>query len=234
MAMALQLSIRIWAESEGSYGTYHIASFRGDSGLTMLLAGRITCLRPDLHYTNKASSKCITSNDDTTLDSSTRIYIAPNADDLPTWVATMQHIAKEGRCFVISVNQFCRVTQPFLGIFTFFAVIETKSYVQVSDFPKDYPPFTADHYDRKPDGSRWAPDDVLSRGGSCVVGPLGNFITEPMWDKEAIVYADLELTKLAEARVSIRQWTLDLLLTIFSLISMSSGAIHVPTFCKCW
>jgi hypothetical protein len=41
-----------------------------------------------------------------------RIYIAPNADDLPSWVASMQHIAKEGRCFVISVNQFCKVSQP--------------------------------------------------------------------------------------------------------------------------
>lgn len=39
-----------------------------------------------------------------------RIYIAPHADDLPTWIASMQHIAKEGRCFVISVNQFCKVS----------------------------------------------------------------------------------------------------------------------------
>jgi hypothetical protein len=40
-----------------------------------------------------------------------RIYLAPNADDLQTWVASMQHIAKEGRCFVISTNQFCRVSR---------------------------------------------------------------------------------------------------------------------------
>lgn len=39
-----------------------------------------------------------------------RIYIAPNADDLPSWIATMQHIAKEGRCFVINSNQFCKVS----------------------------------------------------------------------------------------------------------------------------
>jgi hypothetical protein len=42
-----------------------------------------------------------------------RIYIAPHADDLPAWIASMQHIAKEGRCFVISVNQFCKVGLPF-------------------------------------------------------------------------------------------------------------------------
>lgn len=45
-----------------------------------------------------------------TTDTYCRIYIAPNADDLPSWVASMQHIAKEGRCFVISVNQFCKVS----------------------------------------------------------------------------------------------------------------------------
>jgi nitrilase len=36
------------------------------------------------------------------------IYLAPTADERDTWVATMQHIATEGRCFVIGVNQFFR------------------------------------------------------------------------------------------------------------------------------
>ncbi|OCK74950.1 putative nitrilase [Lepidopterella palustris CBS 459.81] len=107
------------------------------------------------------------------------IYIAPNADDLPTWVATMQHIAKEGRCFVISVNQFCKV----------------------SDFPADYPPFTPNHHDRQPDGSAWTPDSILSHGGSCIVGPLGTFLAEPVWDKEEIVYAELFRDMLIESRM---------------------------------
>ncbi|KAF1985606.1 carbon-nitrogen hydrolase, partial [Aulographum hederae CBS 113979] len=107
------------------------------------------------------------------------IYIAPNADDLPSWIASMQHIAKEGRCFVISVNQFCKV----------------------SDFPTDYPPFTAEHYDKQPDGSPWTPDAVLSHGGSCVVGPLGTFLAEPVWDREEIVYAELKMDDLVESRM---------------------------------
>jgi nitrilase len=36
------------------------------------------------------------------------IYCAPNADDLDTWTATVRHIAKEGRCFVLSACQFLR------------------------------------------------------------------------------------------------------------------------------
>jgi nitrilase len=36
------------------------------------------------------------------------IYLAPTADARPTWQATMQHISLEGRCFVLSSNQFVR------------------------------------------------------------------------------------------------------------------------------
>ncbi|KAF8861678.1 putative nitrilase [Acephala macrosclerotiorum] len=107
------------------------------------------------------------------------IYIAPHEDDLPSWIASMQHIAKEGRCFVISVNQFCKV----------------------SDFPSDYPPFSPGNHDRNPDGQPWAKDDILNHGGSCIVGPLGTFVAEPVWDKEDIVYATLNLSDLAEARM---------------------------------
>ena len=33
-------------------------------------------------------------------------YTAPTADARPTWAPTMQHVAQEGRCFVISGNRF--------------------------------------------------------------------------------------------------------------------------------
>lgn len=71
----------------------------------------------------------------------------------------------------------------------------------MSDFPVDYPPFTPEHHDRQSDGSAWTPEAVLSHGGSCVVGPLGNFVTEPVWDKEQIVYAVLKKDELVESRV---------------------------------
>jgi nitrilase len=50
-------------------------------------------------------------------DQGIELYCAPTVDDRETWLSTMRHIAIEGRCFVLSANQFARR----------------------SDFPVDYP-----------------------------------------------------------------------------------------------
>ena len=43
--------------------------------------------------------------------------------------------------------------------------------------------------------------DLVCRGGSCVVDPYGHYETEPVWDREAVICADLDLTKVPKSRM---------------------------------
>ena len=36
--------------------------------------------------------------------------------------------------------------------------------------------------------------DMVCRGGSCIIDPYGHYVTEPVWDRETILYADLDMT----------------------------------------
>jgi nitrilase len=96
-----------------------------------------------------------------------QLWCAPTADGRETWLPTMRHIALEGRCFVLSCNQFTRRR----------------------DFPPDLPNDLAG-----------GPDDVVSTGGSCIVGPLGQVLAGPAWDGEEILYADIELDEITRAK----------------------------------
>jgi nitrilase len=96
-----------------------------------------------------------------------QLWCAPTADPRDSWVASMQHIACEGRCFVLSANQFARRR----------------------DYPDDYP-LDADH----------APDDVLCRGASVIVSPLGEILAGPDVDGEAILRAELDLGQISEGK----------------------------------
>ena len=96
-----------------------------------------------------------------------QLWCAPTADGRETWLPTMRHVALEGRCFVLSCNQFTRRR----------------------DFPADLPNELADD-----------PDDVVSTGGSCMIGPLGEVLAGPAWDGEEILYADIDLDDITRAK----------------------------------
>lgn len=80
----------------------------------------------------------------------------------------MRHIAQEGRCFVLSANQFARR----------------------KDYPADYPTAFGDD-----------PQSVISRGGSCIIGPLGEVLAGPDFSGETILTAAIDPYDIARARM---------------------------------
>jgi nitrilase len=97
------------------------------------------------------------------------LYLAPTADSRESWQSTIQHIACEGRCFVLGCNQF--VTKEM--------------------YPADL--------QKHPDLAEQP--EIMCRGGSAIISPLGEFIAGPLFDKEGILYADLDLSEIVRAKL---------------------------------
>lgn len=94
------------------------------------------------------------------------LYCAPTADPRDSWIASMRHIAVEGRCFVLSCNQFNRRR----------------------DFPADYGALGDD------------PNAIVTRGGSCIVDPFGNFLAGPNTDDEVILTAEIDRAQIVRGK----------------------------------
>ena len=88
-----------------------------------------------------------------------QIWCAPTADARDSWTASMRHIAVEGRCYVLSANQ----------------------YATRSDYPDDYPSVFGE-----------ASDEVMTRGGSCIVDPFGEVLAGPHYGSETILLAEID------------------------------------------
>lgn len=43
--------------------------------------------------------------------------------------------------------------------------------------------------------------EVVCRGGSCIVDPYGHYVTEPLWDREGIIYAGLDMDAVTASRM---------------------------------
>jgi nitrilase len=68
-------------------------------------------------------------------------------------------------------------------------VLSACQFLKRSDLPAGYPT------DQFP-----ASQDVLIRGGSCIVGPLGQILAGPKYGEECVVVADLDRAELARAK----------------------------------
>ncbi len=96
------------------------------------------------------------------------IYLAPTADSREEWQSTIRHIALEGRCFVLSCNQ----------------------YVSKDMYPQDLEYYS--DLESQPDN--------MCPGGSAIIDPLGKYVVEPVYNREEILIADLDLTLIPRSR----------------------------------
>ena len=68
--------------------------------------------------------------------------------------------------------------------------IEGKCYFINSDMIVRRSSYPADIHEREM--VEGLPEHVC-RGGSCVIDPYGHYVTQPVWDEETIIYADLDM-----------------------------------------
>ncbi len=139
----------IWGEGEGSTLTVIDTPF-----------GRVGGLICWEHYMPLARAAMLAQGID--------IWVAPTMDERDVWQCTIRHLAKEGRCFVLSAVQ----------------------YLTRDMYPEDLP--CRDELDGL--------DPLLCDGGSAIVGPLGDYLVQPLRGKEGILSADLPLDDLAKSR----------------------------------
>lgn len=96
-----------------------------------------------------------------------QFWCAPTADARDSHLATMRHVAVEGRCVVLAANQ----------------------YALRSDYPDDYDSELPND-----------PASVVCRGGSIIIGPLGDILAGPLYGKPGVLVADIDPGDLVRAR----------------------------------
>jgi nitrilase len=92
-----------------------------------------------------------------------QVLVAPTWDSGATWIASMQHIAAEGRCWVIGAGCSLRV----------------------DDVPTTFP--ARDRLFDTADPGRW-----LNPGDSVVVRPGGEVVAGPLHEEHGILYAEID------------------------------------------
>ena len=104
------------------------------------------------------------------------IYLAPTADSRDTWLPLMRTIGGEGRTFVLSCNQCVRYNELPSWI-TDQAEDVSEGRVLRLFFFLSIPLLTVMTDTCTEEGKKY-----ISRGGSCIVGPLGEVLAGPIWE----------------------------------------------------
>jgi nitrilase len=86
--------------------------------------------------------------------------------------------AEDSESWLDSIRHIARESRAF--------VLSCCVFQRASSYPEDIPLAEG--------------DDLLGRGGSAIVAPDGSYLAGPLWDREGILYADLDPATLYESR----------------------------------
>lgn len=102
------------------------------------------------------------------------VWFAPTLALGDGWIATMRHIAREGRCYVVGINPCLHRDQ----------------------IPPDFP-----HRERLLKVDEGAETNAwIEPGNSVIVDPMGKILAGPSRNEETILYAELDLASVHSAR----------------------------------
>lgn len=73
-------------------------------------------------------------------------------------------------------------------------VLAAGQLLQASDIPKEL---------ELPKNLKKNPDTYVLNGGSCIIGPDGYYIKEPLWEKESLIFAELDLRKTLKEKMNL-------------------------------
>jgi nitrilase len=100
-----------------------------------------------------------------------QVYLALTADGRESWLSTVRHIAMEGRCFVLSCNQFVKRSDYI-----------AQNVELGGTYDKD-------------------PNTIVSFGGSCIISPMGQVLAGPNYEGECILTADINLDEIIKGNL---------------------------------
>ena len=153
------------------------------------------------------------------------LWLAPTADPRPTWEPLMRTIAGEGRCWVVSCNQAIK-TEDIPEWISGKNKSEEQAPVMNGSAPEgpaggrrqSMSCRTQENHEiawmgKSPEGkangtavapapvSTTSSEEWASRGGSCIVNPMGNTVVGPVWEKdEELLMTEIDFDECEKAK----------------------------------
>ncbi|KAF4621919.1 hypothetical protein G7Y89_g14427 [Cudoniella acicularis] len=153
------------------------------------------------------------------------LYLAPTADGRDTWLPLMRTVAAEGRCVVLSANQCIKKSNLPSWITGQQEEKPLKDDYNLNGYSSTIPRFrrkstiTDDGNeiilpDLSPSTSRtespakpkFKPEssEFVSRGGSCIISPLGDVLAGPLWeDENGLLIVDVDFDDCLRGRLDL-------------------------------